>query len=84
MVSLRSMSLFWGCPKSSTMQRILGLSNVNLQRSWSTPVMSNNKRLASLVKAGSPPKLLHKLVTLLLVQQQGLEVQRLVKCCPVQ
>ena len=31
MVSLRSMSLFWGCPESSTMQRILGLSNVNLQ-----------------------------------------------------
>lgn len=35
-------------------------------------------------QAGSPPKLLHKLVTLLLVQQQGLEVQRLIKCCPVQ
>ncbi len=29
--SLRSMSLFWGCSESSTMQRILGLSNVNLQ-----------------------------------------------------
>ena len=50
MVSLRSMSLFWGSSESSTMQRILGLSNVNLQTAEHI-VMSNRKCSDISVKA---------------------------------